>query len=92
MTVDMCQQTKDRVTYLRRELTKLLLRQCKHCCPVTGERIGVNTCVVLVDEHGDPWMVCSQAGWARQTPENIEWLAGLGLFVDEGSIRAEVDD
>jgi len=58
-------------------------------CPVTGEVLDVRTCVVLLDNDGDPRAVLSQEGWREVLAQVGEkHAAQRGLFIDSETERS----
>lgn len=56
-------------------------------CPRSGEVLDVRTCVVLLDDDGDPTAVLSQRGW-RTLPDDIRAdLTTAGVTVDPTTVR-----
>jgi hypothetical protein len=83
----------------RAKMTETLLRSIvgrTMFCPVSGRTLDFRTCVVFVDNDGDPSQVLSQEGWATLVSatekhtglDAAEVLAGQGVFLDRSSVKA----
>jgi hypothetical protein len=74
---------------MRKELVTYMVQR-KIFCPVTNEVLDVRTCVVFLDDDGDPADVVSQAGYQHlkeYAPDKLETLKGMGYTVDESTVK-----
>lgn len=76
---------------LQRQLLKDIVGRTMFC-PVSGEVLDFRSCVVFVDNDGDPTAVLSQSGWERMKAaakgaDAVRILAGQGYFLDRSSVK-----
>lgn len=77
-------------TKVRRELLRAVVAHAI-TCPITGEVLDMDTCVVFVDGDGDPRAVTSQVGYQtilRVDAGRLDVLKAGGIVVDETTIRS----
>lgn len=72
--------------HMHREMVRMLVMK-QIFCPRNNTVLDVRTCVVFVDSDGDPRAVMSQSGYAELEPEQIETLKGMGIVVDEATVK-----
>lgn len=76
---------------MHRELIRYLVARAI-ICPVTGEVLDMDTCVVFLDTDGDPCLVLSQGGYTALSTDRPDVLVLLceqkSMTLDPATVKA----
>lgn len=87
-TIPAPRPSSDLEVRMRRELL-LYIVQRNIWCPVNGQVLDVDDCVVFLDEDGDPKAAVSQAGYTElieNHPGKVAILTAAGMTVDPTTV------